>query len=403
MPDSPDHTRAAMKKKVIRVIARLNIGGPAIHVILLTARLDPERYESILLYGQEAPDEGNMLHLAGEKGVSPILIPNLGRELNFIRDLKTLWTLYRFFRREKPDIVHTHTAKAGTVGRLAARLAGVPVIVHTFHGHVLHGYFSPWKTALFRSIERALARVTNRVIAVSGQCRQDLIAYGIASPEAVRVIPLGLDLEPLAHPAPDAGPGLREDLGIPRGAFVAGMVARLVPIKRHEDLFHAIPLVLRDYPGTWFVIVGDGERRRELEHLAARLGIGHRLRFAGFRRDQGRVYRDLDLVVLTSANEGLPVVIIEALASGTPAVATRVGGVPELIEEGKTGYIVEPGNIESIAAGIKKAAADPGKTRALGQAAQAEILRKYSIHRLVRDIEDLYDELGGEKGGERGD
>ncbi|MFB3789161.1 MAG: glycosyltransferase family 4 protein, partial [bacterium] len=394
--DSPDHTRSAMKKKVIRVIARLNIGGPAIHVILLTARLDPERYESILLYGQEAPEEGNMLHLAEEKGVFPILIPNLGRDLNCFRDLKTLWTLYRFFRREKPDIVHTHTAKAGTVGRLAAWLAGVPVIVHTFHGHVLHGYFSPWKTALFRTIERALARVSSRIIAVSEQCRQDLIAYGVAKPEAVRMIPLGLDLDSLVHPAPDTGPGLREDLGIPRDAFVVGMVARLAPIKRHEDLFQAIPLVLREYPDTWFVIVGGGERRDELENLAARLGINHHCRFAGFRRDQGRVYRDLDLVVLTSANEGLPVVIIEALASGAPAVATRVGGVPELIEEGKTGYIVEPGNIESIAEGIKKAAADPAQTRAMGLAAREEIIRKYSIQRLVGDIEKLYDELLGE-------
>ncbi|HOJ59150.1 MAG TPA: glycosyltransferase family 4 protein [bacterium] len=396
MPDSPNRPHAAMKKKVVRVIARLNIGGPAIHVILLTAHLDPERYESILLYGQEAPEEGNMLHLAEEKGVCPILVSNLGRELHFFRDLKTLWTLYQFFRREQPDIVHTHTAKAGTVGRLAALLAGVPVIVHTFHGHVLHGYFSPWKTAMFRTIERILSRATTRIIAVSEQCRQDLLKYGIAKPEAICTIPLGLDLEPLAHPAPDAGLGLREELGIPPEAFMVGMVARLVPIKRHEDLFHAIPLVLRDYPDTWFVIVGDGERRNELENLAARLGINHRCRFAGFRRDQGRVYRDLDLVVLTSANEGLPVVLIEALASGTPAVATRVGGVPELIEEGKTGYIVEPGNIESIAAGIKKAAADPAQTRAMGQAAREEILRKYSIQRLVGDIEKLYGELLGE-------
>lgn len=156
-----------MKKKIIRVIARLNIGGPAIHVILLSAYLDPERYETILVSGKEAADEGNMLHLAEEKGVAPIIVENLGRELNLLRDLKTLWLLYRLFRRERPDIVHTHTAKAGTVGRIAALLAGTPVIVHTFHGHVLHGYFSKGKTAFFRFVERMLARFSSRIIAVS--------------------------------------------------------------------------------------------------------------------------------------------------------------------------------------------------------------------------------------------
>jgi len=382
-----------MKKKVIRVIARLNIGGPAIHVILLSAYLDPDRYETILVSGKEAPEEGNMLPLAGEKGVSPIIIDNLGRELNFFRDIRTLWQLYRLFHREKPDIVHTHTAKAGTVGRIAARMAGVPVIIHTFHGHVLHGYFGTLKTAFFRNVERLLARFCHRIVAVSEQCRRDLLAYGIGQPDTLRTIPLGLELDRFAIPIPGAREELRNRYGIPHDAFVVGMIARMVPIKRHEDLLRAIPLVLQDYPDTYFLIVGDGECRQKLDALAKELNITHRCLFAGFHRDQARIYQTVDLVVLTSGNEGLPVAIIEALSSGVPVVATRVGGVPELIEDGITGFIVEPYDIESIAGGLKKAVSQPDRTRAMGGLAQEKTLRNYSIQRLVGDIDALYREL----------
>lgn len=382
-----------MKKKVIRVIARLNIGGPAIHVILLSAYLDPERYETLLVSGKEAPEEGNMLHLAEEKGIAPVIIENLGRELNPFRDLKTLWLLYRLFRRERPGIVHTHTAKAGTVGRIAAILAGVPVIVHTFHGHVLHGYFGKWKTAFFRAVERMLGRFCNRIVAVSEQCRQDLLRYGVGNPETIQTIPLGLELDSFAIPISGAREELRGRYGIPHEAFVVGMVARMVPIKRHEDLFRAIPQVLALYPDVYFLIVGDGECRKKLDALAEELGITRRCIFAGFHTELNRIYQAVDLVVLTSGNEGLPVVIIEALASGVPVVATRVGGVPELIEEGKTGYIVEPYDIDSIAEGLKKAIGDPDKTRTMGGIAQKETLEKYSIRRLVRDIDALYQEL----------
>ncbi|MBZ0258047.1 glycosyltransferase, partial [bacterium] len=312
---------ANKKIKIVRIIARLNVGGPAIHVILLTHGLNPDKFETVLVSGVEAPEEGDMHHLADEKGVKPFIIPNLGRELNPWRDINTLWQLYKLIRREKPDIVHTHTAKAGTVGRIAALLAGVPIIIHTFHGHVLHGYFGKLKTALFRGIERFLAARSSKVIAVSEKVRQDLLKYGVGDEDKVIKIPLGLELEPFRHPAPDARQRLRNEWGLSDGDFAVGMVARMVPIKRHVDLFNAIPAVLEKHPNTYFIIVGDGELRPELETQANELGISHRLVFTGFRDDRADIYSAVDLVALTSGNEGLPVAVIEALSAGKPVMA----------------------------------------------------------------------------------
>ena len=265
--------------------------GPAIHVILLAAGLNPEKYETLLVSGVEAPQEGNMLKLAEEKGVQPCIIPDLGRELHPLRDLKTIWQLYRLFRKEQPDIVHTHTAKAGGVGRWAAALAGVPVIVHTFHGHVLHGYFNPFKTAFFRIMERLSSHLSSKIIAVSDCCRRDLIRYQVCRAEKVQTTYLGLELERFRHPDSQARGQLRDEWNIPQEAFLVGIIARLVPIKRHEDLFQAIPAVLEQYPDTWFAVIGDGERRQELENLARELKISHRCVFTGFREDQARVCR----------------------------------------------------------------------------------------------------------------
>ena len=382
-----------MKKKIIRVIARLNIGGPAIHVILLSSRINHDQYETILLSGKEAPEEGNMLELAEREGVQPIIITNLGRELNLFRDLTTLLYLYRIFKKEKPDIVHTHTAKAGTVGRIAAVLAGVPIIVHTFHGHVLHGYFGKHKTNVFRWVERILAKWSTTIIAVSQQCKDDLIRYQIGTDETIRMIPLGLDLDRFSQTNPEARTLLRDEWGVPQDAFLFGMIARMVPIKRHEDLFRAIPLVLQQLPNTYFIIVGDGERRKELESLMQEIQIQHRCIFAGFRQDLERVYQAVDAVVLTSGNEGLPVAIIESLSSGKPVVSTNVGGVSELIQDGLTGYLAEPFNVKSIADNLIKMASDPHKAQSMGKQAQIDILKRFSIQRLVRDIEECYEDL----------
>lgn len=379
------------RPKVVRIIARLNIGGPAIHVILLSEGL--KEYETVLVKGMEADSEGDMMDLAHERGVKPVIVDRLGRDLNVVRDLSTLWHLYRLLRKERPDIVHTHTAKAGTLGRIAARLAGVPVVIHTFHGHVLSGYFSPMKTRFFTLIERWLARWSDVIINVSEKCREDLLSVGIGNDKKMITIPLGLELDRFQQQVPALAGRFRERLGIPEDVPVVSHVARMVPIKRHDVFLRAIRRVWDQFPEARFVLVGDGEMRPQLERLAEELDLDDRLVWAGFVREQELIYADTDLLVLTSDNEGLPVAVIEALASGRPVISTRVGGVPELIDEGETGYIVPPGNPEALADALVDALSDMDRLRRMGQKGQQKTLEKYNSHRLVHDIDRLYQSL----------
>lgn len=378
------------RTKIVRIIARLNIGGPAIHVILLSSGLDRERYETVLVKGQEGRTEGNMMALAHARNVQPLLIDRLGRDLNPVRDLATLWRLYRVLRRERPEIVHTHTAKAGTLGRIAARLAGVPIVVHTFHGHVLSGYFGPIRSRLFTSIERLLARWSDRIISVSEACRKDLLSLGIGDENKTITIPLGLELSHFPERVPQMAGRLRERFAIPVDAPVVCHVARMVPIKRQDLLLRAIPGVWREMPDARFLLVGDGETRPVLQAQARALGLDGRLIWTGFIDQQEMIYADTDLLVLTSDNEGLPVAVIEAMASGRPVVATRVGGVPELVEEGVTGYTVPPGDPDKLAQAILKALRDRDRLRRMSLAAQRRVLEKYSADRLIRDMDHLY-------------
>ena len=380
-------------KRVLRIIGRLNIGGPAIHTVLLTERLDPSRYETSLITGVEGPTEGSMRYLAEERGVPLRLLPEMGRELSLRDDLVALCKLIALMRREKPDIIHTHTAKAGTLGRAAALLA-LPGrrkrLYHTFHGHVFSGYFSPRKTRVFIRIEQFLGRYTDRLIAVSERTRQDLIAYKIAPPEKIAVIPLGLELDPFAACARHRGE-LRRELCLPPEATLIGVVARLVPIKGLPDFLEAAGCVAARFPDAVFLIVGDGEMRPALEAQARALGLMGRVRFLGFRKDLPRIYADLDIVVLSSLNEGLPVSLIEAMASGCIVASTSVGGVPDLIEDGETGFLAPPQDPGALAATIARALDARERWPAISERARASALERFHIQRLVADIEALYE------------
>lgn len=380
------------KVRVLRLIARLNIGGPAIHATLLTERLDPLRYESRLVCGVESAAEGSYIALHRLQVPGLTVIPELGREIHPVRDLATLLRLYRLMRRVRPHVVHTHTAKAGAVGRLAARLAGVPVIVHTYHGHVLHGYFSPAKTRLFTAIERGLARITDRLLVVSDAGRQDLLARGIGDPARITVLRLGLDLAPFLEAERFRGQ-LRAELGLDGAAPLVGIVARLVPIKRHEEFLAGAALLAQRVPAARFLVIGDGERRGELEAVAARPGLGGRVRFLGWRSDLARVYADLDVVTLTSTNEGSPVSLIEAMAAARPVVATRVGGVPDLVEDGVSGLLVPAGSPPALAAAVASVLEDRDRARALGEAARKRVHPAFDVGRLLSDVDHLYQEL----------
>jgi len=381
----------AAPTRVLRLFSRLNVGGPSIHVILLTAGLAAKGYTTRLVIGTEAPHEGNLLDLATQKGVACEAMPSLGREIRPFSDARALLALYRLMRSFEPHIVHTHAAKAGLLGRLAARLAGVPVVVHTYHGHVLRGYFGAAKTALFLRLERLLARSTDVLVAVSPGVKQDLVELGVAPAERFRVVPLGLELAALTGSLPRGG--LRDEKRIPEDAPLIGMVGRLVPIKDVATFLRAAARVKDVTPAARFAVVGDGEERQWLEGESARLGLAEAVTFHGWRRDIPSIYGDLDVVVNTSRNEGTPVALIEALAAGKPVVATRVGGTPDLLQGGAFGRLVEAGDPRAVADAIIGTLQDPAAARARALAGQAHVLREHAAARLVADVDALYREL----------
>jgi glycosyltransferase involved in cell wall biosynthesis len=385
------------KLRVLRVITRLNIGGPAIHAILLTRGLQNERFSSVLVTGLEGRHEGSMRDLARSHGVRPRVVRELGREVSPLNDLRATLEMYRLIRKGRPHIVHTHMAKAGTAGRLAARLARVPIVVHTFHGHTFHSYFGPLKTRLFIGIERALGKLTDRVIAVGDVQRAEIARYGVAPLEKIVTIPLGLEIEQMLDAERDRGK-LRSELGLNGKDKLVGIVARLVPIKAHEVFLEAAVRVRDAEPSTTFLIVGDGERRDELEAMAHDLGLQRSTRFLGWRGDMRSVYADLDVVALCSNNEGSPVALIEALAAARPVVSTRVGGVPNVVQDGESGVLVPARDPAAFAHAVLALLREPDRAARFGLAGRRAVFPRHSSGRLVQDVERLYLELAREKG-----
>ena len=379
------------RPRVVRVIARLNVGGPAWHVVLLSAGTE-RRYPTVLVAGNIPRGELDMSGLATELGVELLRIPELGRAVRPLDDLVALWKLWRMFRATRPEVVHTHTAKAGTLGRLAAWLAGVPIRVHTFHGHVFHGYFGRVKTFLFLTVERILARLTTKVVAISPRQADELRRYLRVPAERIAVIPLGLDLGRfVAADAAVERQGFRRSIGAGSEVVVA-MVGRLTAIKNHALAIRALARLSGTLPAFLLVIVGGGEEEPALRNLVARLGLDQSVRFLGWRRDLEAVYYGSDVVALSSDNEGTPVCLIEALACGRPVVATNVGGVPDLLEEGRLGILVPPRDEAAFAdalLGVANATGGMNHASTPG----SSIARRYGVERLVGDVERLYDEL----------
>ena len=385
----------ASRVRVLRLIARLNVGGPAIHATLLTERLNPARFTTTLVTGTEEKGEANYLELYGR--TMPVqVVPDLGREIRPLNDLRTVWRLMQIIRRERPHIVHTHTAKAGALGRAAAILCGVPVVVHTFHGHVLRGYFSPAKTAVYRGIERVLATRTDRLLTVTARVGQELKALGVGRPEQYRTLPLGFDLAPLLVAERRRGE-LRAELQVGDAPLI-GIVARLVPIKAHEVFLAMAARVHQVYPAAQFLIVGDGELRAPLEQRVQELGLTGAVRFLGWRADIDTLYADIDVVVLTSRNEGSPVALIEAMAAGVPVVSTEVGGVADVVQHGVTGLLAAMDDDAALARHVVTLLGDRALGQRMGQQGRAIVAATYGADRLVADIERLYEELLTEKG-----
>jgi glycosyltransferase involved in cell wall biosynthesis len=381
----------------MRIIARMNIGGPAIHVTLLTRKLSAPDYNSRLITGQIGEDEGDMIYYAQERGVTPVVVPELGRSLHPLRDAVVVYKLVKLMRDFQPDVVHTHTAKAGFTGRIAARIAGVPVVVHTFHGHVFRGYFSPTLTRVFIWIERLAARLTDTIIVLTEGLRRELAEdYRIARKRKFTVLPLGLDLEPFARQPRRTG-AFRAAYGIPPGALLIGIVGRLTAVKNHALFLEAASHVRAAIPNAHFVIVGDGELRADLERQIDALGLRGCVTLTGWIRDTERVYADLDAAAISSVNEGTPVTVIEALSAGVPVVATAVGGLPDLLEGGALGALVPSGDADALAGALIRALQTPPTPEQTARTQQT-MIERYGIDRLVRDLDSLYRALLAAKG-----
>jgi len=382
--------------KVLRVIARLNVGGPALHVSYLTAGLAERGYDTTLVAGTITRGEESMAFVADAQNVHVETLSELHRDISPIRDLRAIVRLAQLIRREQPTILHTHTAKAGAVGRIAALLARgdrPPIVVHTFHGHVLRGYFGRVMTFGFRTLERWLARMTTSLVAVSPEVRDDLVALGVAPAEKFSVVRLGIDLEHRVDNDDAQRRETRRLMGLRQDAFVIGWVGRMTAVKDTDTVVLALQKLLERNVDAYAVLVGDGPDREHLERYAHELGVIKRCLFLGYQEDVARFYDAIDVLVLPSINEGTPVSVIEALAAGRPAVATRVGGVPDVVRDGVDGFLVDPGDVDALAARLAELSADPERRAQMGAAGRARVVERYAVDRLVDDVDRLYREL----------
>ena len=382
--------------RVVRIIARLNVGGPAKHVAVLDAGLRDRGYATLLLHGQPTRDEGSLAHLVHERGLPAVPIGMLARAVRPWRDLQALCAITRSIFAAGPDVVHTHTTKAGVLGRLAALLYNATrfrkarcLVVHTYHGTVFRGYFGRVGTSVVRIVERLLGAGTDRIVVLSKQQRREVVdGVGVAPAGKVTIVPLGLDLDPLLRMDATA-PTLRRELGLADHAVVLGFVGRLVDVKDPMLLLRAFERVRTRLPNAVLLIAGDGPLRPKLGDLAESLKMSSAVRFLGWRHDLPVLYATFDVAVLSSRNEGTPVSVIEAMAAGRAVVATDVGGVGDLIEHQVTGVLAPAARPDVLAAAIVRIATDAEARRALGGAAR-RAAKRFSARRLVDDVDRTY-------------
>lgn len=384
------------KIKIVRIIARLNVGGPARHVIALTEGLNKDLYDSMLIYGSLDAGEGDMSYLFTDNDARSVYIPELKRKIDPSADMRAFLRIIRILKREKPDIVHTHTSKAGIIGRLAALFAGVPIKVHTFHGHIFYGYFNKWSTICFLWMERALAFFTDCIIAISPEQKDELLhRYGIGRERKYRVINLGLELESFSDLEKERGrfrgPHRFEDNDI-----LVGIIGRLVPVKNHR-MFIRVAQHLKGrisdelFKKIKFIIVGDGPERDVLQKYAVSQGVRDKIMFTGWVKDVKGIYADLDIVALTSRNEGTPLSLIEALASSKPIVATDVGGVRDAV--GDASILVDKDDETRFVQCLLEFIQSPSKRREAGARGREYVMKKFLKERLIAQIERMYQGL----------
>lgn len=377
--------------RVMEIIARMNVGGPATQVMGLSERLNPEEFDHRLYTGHIDVGECDHLGLKGS-AVRVHPVPGLGRSVTPSGDCLALIRLMAAMRDFRPHIIHTRTAKAGALGRMAARLSHAGAArIHVFHGHLLNGYFTGPKRALYVQSERILASMTDRLVTVGSRVRDELLDARIGRPEQYVVIAPGVRLGPI----PDRG-AARTALGLPLDAPVVAYVGRLTRVKRPDRFVATARAVLRQVPDCHFVVCGGGELRGQVERDIE--PIRHSFHLLGWRKDVESVYSAADVVLLTSDNEGTPLTLVEAGMAGTPAVSTRVGSVAEIVQDGRTGLLAGT-DADELAAHIVRMLSAPDLARQMGEAARRWTTASFNVERLTTDTEALYRSLGGERRG----
>lgn len=373
--------------RILRVIARMNVGGPAVEVSNLMRLLASQEFEQLLVTGFVSEGEADYLETQAPD-LNAVRISGLGRALKPADDLRALFVLRRLIREQRPDIVHTHTAKAGALGRIAAlTVRPRPRTVHTFHGHVLSGYFSRTANFVFANIERVLGHFTDELITVGPEVREDLLAAGIGTAEHFHVIEPGVALR---HKPTRAA--ARQTFDIVDDRPVISVVGRLTQIKRPDRMLDVVAQVRRDYPDLLVLVAGDGELREELEARVRREALP--VRFIGWTDDVETVFAASDLTLLTSDNEGTPISLMQAALLGIPAVACDVGSVKHVVLDGRTGWLAAP-DADSLAGSVSAALSNPEELRARGTAGCAFASDRYSVRRFTEQHARLYRGLFG--------
>jgi len=378
--------------RCIHVITRLILGGAQENTVLTVEGLDRlEGFRTTLVTGPPIGPEGDLVERAKRNGVDLVILPRLRRQISPWRDALAYRDLLRIFRRERPDIVHTHSSKAGILGRLAARRAGVPVIIHTVHGPPFHEYQNPVANAAFRWAERWAARHTSRFISVSDAMTRKFLQAGVGTPDRFLTIYSGMEVEPFLRE--DGGrQRVRRELDIPEEAVVVGKIARLFHLKGHEDVLRAFASVHRRFPGARLLFVGDGILRRRLQDLADRLGLRDRVTFAGLVPPDRipEMIKAMDLLVHASLREGLARVLPQALLSGRPVISYDVDGAREVIRDGETGFLVPPRDVERLGEALAHALSDLPRATEMARRGRDLFSDQFRAETMVRRIVEVY-------------
>ena len=377
--------------KVLHIITRLDRGGSADNTLLSCIGQRRRGHEVVLAAGPGLTEESPLRPRAESEGVELVRIPSLVRAVDPLKDWGALRACRRLIREGRFDLVHTHTSKAGILGRLAARLVGGCRVVHTPHGHVFYGYFGPWKTRLFVWAERLMARWTDAIVTLTDREAEEHLALGVGRPSQFVTIFSGIPLPP-AKARGGADPARRQALGLPPEGMLVGSVGRLDPVKGHGLLIRAFARLRDRHPGARLILIGDGEEREAYQALARELEIAERVRFLGWRGDVDDLLGELDLFVFPSRNEGMGRAAVEAMAAGLAVVATRTGGLTEVVRDGETGLLVPPGDADALSAAMDRLLARPEERRAMGEAGR-NLAQAYSAERMCEKIEGLYQRL----------